>query len=388
MKGLVEPHGGKLVDRRLDGEDREQALEEVQNLKRLFPGVDILMDAEKIAIGAFSPLEGFMTHRELKEVLETMHLPTGWVWTLPVIFQVDDDTAIPIKEGERVGLWYDEHTPIAILEVEEKYRLDKEWVAEKTFGTVDEAHPGVAKVLQGGDWALAGKIDLIHPVPHPWRDFEFTPQETREIFQKRGWTTVVAFQTRNAPHRAHEYLQRVALEIADGLFVQPILGSKKPGDFDNETIINAYKALIQNYFPENRVFLGGLSTPMRYAGPKEAVFHAIVRKNYGASHFMVGRDHAGVGNYYDPFAAQQIFEEFEDHEIGVQIIKFGYVFYCHACGGLASDKTCGHTDEQRLKISMTKVREMLKRGETPPPEMVRPEVAEVLKEFFHRQVTG
>ncbi len=385
MKGLVKPHGGKLVDRRLRGEELEQALEEVRSLKRIFPGLDVLMDAEKIAIGAFSPLEGFMSHRELKEVLETMHLPNGLVWSLPILFQVDDDTAIPIKEGERVGLWYDDQTPIAVMEVEEKFRLDKEWVAVKTFGTADEAHPGVARLLQGGDWALAGKILLLNPVPHPWREFELTPEETREAFQKRGWSTVVAFQTRNAPHRAHEYLQRVALEIADGLFVQPILGSKKPGDFDNETILKAYRALIDHYFPENRVFLGGLSTPMRYAGPKEAVFHAIVRKNYGASHFMVGRDHAGVGNYYDPFAAQQIFEEFEDGEIGVQIIKFGYVFYCYACGGMASDKTCGHTDDQRLKISMTKVREMLKRGETPPPEMVRPEVAEVLREFFRRQ---
>lgn len=382
MRRLIEPHGGRLINQVLKGREREDALDRVKKLKRVYPGLDVLMDAEKIAIGAFSPLTGFMNHQDLKEVLNTMHLSNGIVWSLPIILQVDDDTVNPIKEGEGIGLWQDGDTPIAILQVEEKYRLNKEEVVQNTFGTTDVNHPGVRRILEGGDWALAGEVYLISFVKHPWRKLEYTPEQTREEFEKRGWKRVVAFQTRNAPHRAHEYLQRIALEIADGLFIQPILGSKKPGDYDNETILKAYHALVENYFPKERVFLGGLSTPMRYAGPREAVFHAIVRKNYGASHFMVGRDHAGVGDYYSPFAAQEIFDEFEPGEVGVEIIRFSNVFYCKACGGMASDKSCGHNDDNRIKVSMTKVREMLKGGKSPPPEMVRPEVGEVLRDFF------
>ncbi len=385
MKTLIEPHGGTLIQRRLTGTAREEALEHARSLRWLYPGDDALMDAEKIAVGAFSPLEGFMGQADLEEVLKSMHLASGVAWTLPILLLVDEETAADLREGETVVLAQRDDYPVALMEIQEKYRINPQKVAQGTFGTTDENHPGVAKLYAAGTWALAGPVMLLNLVDHPWRHLELLPIETRAEFQKRGWHRVVAFQTRNAPHRAHEYLQRVGLEVADGLLVHPILGSKKKGDYDNETILRAYHALIDNYFPKDRVFIAGLAIQMRYAGPREAVFHAIVRKNYGASMFMVGRDHAGVGNYYDPFAAQRIFEEFEDHEIGVEIIRFGNVFYCHACGSMASDKTCGHGPEHRVAISMTRVRDMLKRGETPPPEMVRPEVAEVLKAFYRAQ---
>ncbi len=375
---MIQPHGGKLINRLASEEEKDFYLS--QSLKKIFIEKDEALDAEKIAIGSFSPLEGFMTEKELLSVCREMLLPDGNVWSIPIILQVNDISHI--KNEEKILLVdKTDNRPIAVLQVEDIYRLNKKEIANTVFGTLDENHPGVRRLYQKGDYAVGGKIILLNRPDFPNKEYELDPAETREIFRERGWKTVVAFQTRNAPHRAHEYLHRLGMEIGDGLFIHPIIGLKKEGDFDSRTIIEAYQVLINSYYPHSKVLLAGLSTSMRYAGPREAVFHAIVRKNYGATHFLVGRDHAGVGDYYDPFAAHRIFEEIPD--IGIQIVKFYNVFYCSKCEGIVSENTCSHPEEFITKISMTKIRNMLSEGKKPPKEMLREEVSQFLIENFY-----
>lgn len=375
---LIGPHGGRLVNRVLNEGEKEQTLGRSEHLRHIPVGLDTLLDAEKIAIGAFSPLEGFMTEEELGSVAQTMRLPDGTVWPLPVFLPMSRGIALKVEVGEEVVLADSEGRAIALMEISGSYELDREAIARSVFGTVDSAHPGVRRLYESGNWAVSGKVSLLNRPERPFRGLELDPKDTRRIFIQRGWRKVVGFQTRNAPHRAHEYVQRVALEIGDGLFIHPIFGDKKVGDFSNDSIVRGYLALMENYYPKDRVLFSGLSTAMRYAGPKEAVFHALVRKNYGCSHFLVGRDHAGVGNYYDPYAAHWIFDQIDD--IGVEIIKLQNLFYCKRCDSMASDKSCGHQPKDRVYIGMTKVRELLGKGEYPPMEMIRPEVAEVLLE--------
>lgn len=370
---MLLPHGGELVNRVVPERERAKVLEEAKSYPSLVVDADALLDIENIAVGVFSPLKGFMTHEELLSVAYQMSLPGGVVWSLPVLLQLREK---PEVDG-RVALKDTSGRIKAIVDVKEVYRIDLPLIAKLVWGTESEEHPGVKLFYSKGEWAVGGDVWLLEKVEFPFRDWILTPEETRKVFEYRGWKTVVGFQTRNAPHRAHEYLQRIGLEVADGLFVNPVLGWRKSDDFDPLTVLEAYEYLINSYYPKNRVLLSGLATAMRYAGPREAVFHAIVRKNFGCTHFIVGRDHAGVGDFYDPYEAHRIFDRLPE-DIGIEIIKVSAVFYCKSCDCMASEKSCGHEENQRVYVSMTKIRNMLREGKFPPEEMIRRDVAELL----------
>jgi len=372
---MIAPHGGELSDRTLPEKQKVKVLEEARHYPSVCVDTDTLLDIENIAVGVFSPLKGFMTKEELLSVAHRMTLPDGTVWTIPILLQFREKPRI--GEGERIAI-RDEHGSIkAVMDVKEVYRIDLPLIARLVWGTDKEEHPGVKLFYSKGEWAVGGDIWLLDKVDFPFRGWILEPAETRKIFQYMGWKTVVGFQTRNAPHRAHEYLQRVGLEIADGLFINPVVGWRKSDDFDAQTVLRAYEYLINAYYPKNRILLSGLATAMRYAGPREAVFHAIVRKNFGCTHFIVGRDHAGVGDFYDPYAAHRIFDNLPS-DIGIEIIKVSAVFYCRVCGCMASDKSCGHKDEERIYVSMTKIRNMLREGRIPPEEIIRKDIVELL----------
>jgi len=343
-----------------------------RSLLRLEIGEDERLDLENLSTGAFHPVKGFMTREEALSVAHEMRLPTGEVWTIPILLQFPERPRV--HSGEQVLLRH-RGEEVALLEVAEVYELDLRALARAVFGTESQAHPGVARLYAKGPYALGGRVEVLKARERT--PLEKTPEEVRAFFRERGWKRVVAFQTRNAPHRAHEYLIRLGLELADGVLVHPILGAKKQDDFPTGVIVEAYEALIGHFLTEERVALFGLATPMRYAGPKEAVFHALVRKNFGATHFLVGRDHAGVGEFYDPYAAHRIFDLLPP--LGIEIVRVGAVFYCPSCGGIASERTCPEKHrEKRLSISMTKVRALLREGKAPPPELVRPELLPIL----------
>jgi sulfate adenylyltransferase len=345
-----------------------------ERLPQIAIGEDERLDLENLVTGAFHPVKGFMTREETLSVVHEMRLPTGEVWSLPILLQLPEKPRV--GPGDRVALVH-QGEAVGLMEVAEAYALDLRALAQAVFGTESEAHPGVARLYAKGPYALGGRVEVLKPRPRG--PLEKTPEEVRAFFRARGWKTVVAFQTRNAPHRAHEYLIRLGLELADGVLIHPILGAKKADDFPTEVMVRAYQALVEGFLPQERVALFGLATPMRYAGPKEAVFHALVRKNFGATHFLVGRDHAGVGDFYDPYAAHRIFDGLPP--LGIEIIRVGAVFFCPLCGGMASERTCpgGHR-AKRLSVSMTQVRRLLREGREPPPELVRPELLPILRE--------
>ncbi len=372
------PHGGRLVYRVATGRRREALLEEAREIPKIQINLERAIDILDIAHGAFSPLEGFLVQEDYLGVLEDMRLHDDTPWTIPIILDVDPDKITGLKEGDDVALYYN-NKPISLLKIEEIYGWNKKIHSERVYKTSDPAHPGVQKTMERKELLIGGKIDLINEPPNPHEEVTLWPRETRILFRERGWKTIAAFQTRNVPHRGHEFVQKAALTFTDGLLVHPLLGWKKKGDYKDEVIIEAYRALINNYFPKNVVVLAGLRMNMHYAGPREAVHHAIVRKNFGATHFIVGRDHAGVGNYYGPYEAWEIFSEFPD--LGITPLFIREAFYCKKCGGMATEKTCPHSEEYRIKISGTKIRRMLKNGEKPPEYMMRPEVAEVVLKY-------
>ncbi len=338
------------------------------------------LELEKIALGAFEPLTGFMTEDEFRHVVSEMRLPTGDVFPLPVILDVDADTARRIRGLPEVALVF-EGEEVGAIEPTSLFTCDKAEVARSVFATADVRHPGVRFFLDGGDWFVGGPVRLEKRARLDISDFEPTPEETRASFRRRGWETVVGFQTRNVPHRAHEYLQRVALEQADGLFIQPLVGRKKAGDFTPEAILAGYRVLIDRFYPKDRVVLGLLSTAMRYAGPREALFHAIIRRNYGCTHFIVGRDHAGVGSYYGKYDAHALARRF-DGELGIRVLRLHGPYYCGICQGIVTWKTCPHESERPdavRHISATDIRRMLTGGEVPDPNLMRPEVVEALR---------
>lgn len=379
----IEPHGGKLINRILEGSERDEWLNKADSLKGITVSQRVITDLELISNGAMSPLDGFMKEKDYKSVVESMKLANGLPWSLPIKLPVSTEEASSLKEGEDIVLKDENGIKLAILHLEEKYNYDKNKEAQEVYKTTEDAHPGVAVVYEQGDILLGGKISLINK----FQDVEFpdrrlSPQQTRQNFADRGWKRIVAFQTRNPIHRAHEYLQKCALEMVDGLLIHPVVGETKSDDIPADIRMRCYEVLIENYFPQDRVLLSVLPASMRYAGPREAVFHALLRKNYGCTHFIVGRDHAGVGNYYGTYDAHYIFDEFSPEEIGITPIFFDHSFYCKRCNGMASSKTCGCSKDNHVFLSGTKVREMLTNGHDLPGEFTRPEVSHVLMEAY------
>jgi sulfate adenylyltransferase len=390
--GSIAPHGGTLVNRRLRGDMAASTREMAQNLKTILLSPMNVSDLELIAIGALSPLTGFMGQADYRSVVNDMHLMNGLPWTIPVTLPVDTGVADGIEIGESVALA--EPTAdggmhlMGVIEVSEKYTYDKEVEAEKVYHTTEDKHPGVARVYRQGDVLLAGDIwvfDLPNAARTDFPELRHTPAQTRRLFAQSGWRRIVAFQTRNPIHRAHEYIQKTALEIVDGLFLHPLVGETKADDIPADVRIESYQAILRDYYPADRVLLGVFPAAMRYAGPREAVFHAIARKNYGCTHFIVGRDHAGVAGYYGTYDAHYIFDEFDDAAIDITPLFFDHAFYCKKCGGIVSAKSCPHDKSNWVHLSGTQVREMLERGEMLPAEFTRPEVSKVLIEGMRRK---
>ncbi len=370
----IKPHGGILVNRinKIDA----------SGMLPVSISEDLANDVENIADGIFSPIEGFLGQRDFENVVSTGRLSSGLAWTIPIVLDVDESNAKKMKDAGDVLLQNHQGLGVAALHVEETFSFDKKKTAQGVYGTTDNSHPGVAKTMNMHDFLVGGKIDYIkRPEESEIRKNRLTPLQTRETFAQAGWKTICAFQTRNPPHVAHEMLQKTSITTRDGVFVNPIIGKKKSGDFVDEVIIKCYETMIKNYYPENRCKLGTLHTEMKYAGPKEAIHHAIMRQNYGCTHIIIGRDHAGVGSFYDPFAAQKIFDDYPELEISP--VFFPAFFYCKKCLTYTNPKACPHGDESKEQISGTKLREMIQNGQAPSEFILRPEVAKVILNHSH-----
>jgi len=372
------PHGGRLVRRVVRGRRREHLLEEAEELPKIEVSESLAADVTNICHGVYSPLEGFLIQEDYMHVLHDMRLSNDVPWTIPIVLDVDPEEVADVKEGDDVAITYQGRI-LAIMKVEEIYGWDKKEYCQQVFKTTDPAHPGVTKTMKKKELLIGGSVDLLNELPEPFEKYRLWPAETRVLFEAKGWRRVAGFQTRNVPHLGHEYVQKAALTFVDGVFINPLVGWKKPGDFKDEVIVRAYEALISHYFPRDSIVFSVLRMEMRYAGPREAIHHAIVRKNFGCTHFIVGRDHAGVGNFYGPYEAWEIFREFPD--LGVTPLFIRESFYCRRCVGMVNAKICPHSDEFRIRISGTKLREMIKSKQKPPEYMMRPEVAEVVLSF-------
>jgi sulfate adenylyltransferase len=376
---LIRPHGGALVNRVTGPSARRAALDDAHGLLSIRLNPVQHSDLLCIATGVFSPLTGFVGRDDYESIVGDMRLADGTVWSIPITLAVSRDAASSIGTDSEVALQDPAGRIVATMRVAEQFTYDRQREAAEVYRTTDATHPGVARVYEQGDVLLAGPVTLVErPADEPFAAFRRDPADTRQLFVDRGWRRIVGFQTRNPVHRAHEYIQKAALEICDGLLLNPLVGETKSDDISADTRMASYRVLIDNYYPKDRVVLSVYPAAMRYAGPREAIFHAIARKNYGCSHFIVGRDHAGVGNYYGTYDAQKIFDRFAPEDLGITPLFFEHTFFCRRCGGMASSKTCPHDGASRVTLSGTQVRDMLTRGEIPPPEFTRAEVAEVL----------
>ncbi|HLI07779.1 MAG TPA: sulfate adenylyltransferase [Ktedonobacteraceae bacterium] len=383
---LIAPHGGELIINMATEAELPALIERAKGLPWVTVGSRQLADLEMLANGAYSPLGGFMTRADYNGVVDTMHLSNGLPWSIPITLAVGSEQAAAIKEGAQIALVNAEGALQAVMTVEEKFGYDKEHEASLVYRTTEEAHPGVKVLYAQGEVLLGGPVRVVALQPQAFAQYRYTPTQSRQLFQERGWKRIVAFQTRNPVHRAHEYIQKCALETVDGLYLHPLVGDTKGDDIPASVRMRCYEVLLENYYPSNRVILGVLPAAMRYAGPREAIFHALMRKNYGCSHFIVGRDHAGVGNYYGTYDAHYIFAEFDPAKLGITPMFFDHTFFCRACEGMASSKTCPHSNDQHVTLSGTKVRQMLQAGQMPPREFSRPEVAQILIEAMKQPV--
>ena len=378
-----------LVHQLLSAEEADALASRAPSLPSVALSPMALSDAQMIAVGGFSPLRGFMAKADYDRVVSEMHLAGGAPWSIPIVLGVSREEASGMKEGSEVAMRDPTGALVGVLELAECYQADPRREAELVYLTTEEAHPGVANVYARGEVLLGGDVRLLPLELAPeFAPHNMTPDKTRAAMAERGWKTVVGFQTRNPVHRAHEYIQKSALEMVDGLLLHPLVGETKPGDTPADVRMRCYETLLTHYYPANRVILNVLPAFMRYAGPREAILHALMRRNYGCTHFIVGRDHAGVGSYYGTYDAQHIFSEFGQGELGIEPLFFENSFYCRVCGGMGTSKTCPHGEESRINLSGTQVREMLAKGELPPPEFSRPEVAQVLMEAAQQASTS
>ena len=380
--GQIAPHGGALVDRRATPAQIAALQDRLLLLPRLQVGSRALADLDLISVGAFSPLDGFLTQRDYDSVVERLRLASGLPWSIPITLSATEPELESFRDAKEIALTDANGDIRAVLDVQEIFQRDLAREAELVYRTTDTTHPGVAAINREGAWLLGGPVTVLerNVLGEVFRPYALDPADTRRAFAEREWKNVVGFQTRNPVHRAHEYLQKAALEIVDGLLLHPLVGDTKDDDIPANVRMKCYEVLLTGYYPKDRVVLSVLPAAMRYAGPREAIFHALVRKNYGCTHFIVGRDHAGVGNYYGTYDAHHIFRNFAPGELGIQPLFFDHAFFCTACNQMASTKTCPHSSESHVALSGTKVRQMLSAGEYPPAEFSRPEVAAVLVE--------
>jgi sulfate adenylyltransferase len=380
---IIPPHGGQLVNRIADAAEAGQLKAQAASLPSITLSTKQACDLEMIAIGAFSPLIGFVKEADFKGICTDMRLTDGTVWPIPITLSVDEQVKATLSVDSRAALKHSDGTLLAVIDVEDIYAHDKKLEIPNVFGTEDEAHPGVKQVIDEGEWCVGGPIHVITVTPEKEPGEQFTeyrlpPAKTRQAFVDKGWHTISAFQTRNPIHRAHEYLTKCALEITDGLLIHPLVGETKEGDIPADVRMECYTTIIENYYVKERTMLTVLPAAMRYAGPREAVVHALVRQNYGISHFIVGRDHAGVGDYYGTYDAQAIFDQFNEGDIQIEPLKFEHAAYSKKAQGMVSSKTFPKIKGDQIFLSGTKVRELLQKGDRPPVEFSRPEVADVL----------
>jgi sulfate adenylyltransferase len=393
MSNLVKPYGSEVLKLLLlQGEEQRSELARAASMPRVTVNSRELGDLLMLGIGGFTPLEGFMTHADWKGVCKDYRLASGLFWPIPITVSADEVTAAAIAPGMEIALVCADHLlePVATMRVVEKYSIDKAFECNAVFRTVDPSHPGVRRVMSQGAVNLAGPVKLLSrgEFPRLYPKIFLTPSETRTLFQAKGWSTVVAFQTRNPMHRSHEYLVKIALEICDGVLIHSSLGKLKHGDIPPEVSTRAISVLIENYFAQGSVVQAGYPLDMRYAGPREALLHAVFRQNYGCSHLIVGRDHAGVADYYGPFDAQQIFDEIPPGSLQIVPMKIDWTFWCYRCGGMASERTCPHHQSDRLLLSGTRLRQALFDGADIPAEFSRPEVLQVLRKHYSLEAAG